>query len=202
MLMSPPPPTPATTRPAIMLALSRASPHIRLPAAKKRLLNTSPGPRPKMSVSRPDTGWQAALAIRYAVASHDSSDSDWNSLAMGADSVAMMLESTAPRNTPTYTVARITAVRPVDRPSASTVRSSTRSSSSSSSAPSSASASSSSPLPQSWPVPFSGGGSGGRGVSWGPMAPSQPAVVMSRSARRTATGSSARRRRGRRHAAR
>ncbi|KAK1760677.1 hypothetical protein QBC47DRAFT_367879 [Echria macrotheca] len=86
---------------------SRASPQIRLPAANMTLLNTSPGPRPKMSVSRPESGWQLALAIRYAVASQDISVSDWNSDEIGAESVAMMEASMAPRKTPTHVVRRV-----------------------------------------------------------------------------------------------
>lgn len=64
ILINPPPPTPAMTRPRIIPRSSVASPHTRFPSANMALLNTKPGPRPKMSVSRPDSGWKVALAIR------------------------------------------------------------------------------------------------------------------------------------------
>ena len=78
-----------------------ATPHIRFPAAKKMFENTRPVLRLKMSVRRPEIGWQAALAIRYAEASHESRASELKDVEMGAESVAMMVLSRAPRNTPT-----------------------------------------------------------------------------------------------------
>jgi len=53
-----------------------------------------------MSVRRPDKGWHAAFAIRYADASHDSKESELKELEMGADRVAMIVVSRAPKKTP------------------------------------------------------------------------------------------------------
>jgi hypothetical protein len=47
-----------------MLHSERASPQRRFPAAKSRLERTRPVRREKMSVRRPERGWQAALAMR------------------------------------------------------------------------------------------------------------------------------------------
>lgn len=99
--MSPPPPIPATTLPPIIVHSLVARPHIRFPAANKMLLTTSPVPLLKISVNRPESGWQAALAIRYAEASHDNKDKELNEVEMGAERVAMIVESRAPRKTPT-----------------------------------------------------------------------------------------------------
>jgi len=54
-----------------------------------------------MSVSRPEIGWQAALAIRYDEASHERRESELKDVEIGAESVAIMVLSSAPRNTPT-----------------------------------------------------------------------------------------------------
>ena len=64
MQLRPPPPIPATTRPAIMTGADGARPQIRVPRAKNRLENRRPVRREKMSVSFPESGWQAELAIR------------------------------------------------------------------------------------------------------------------------------------------
>ena len=63
--------------------------------------NTRPVLRLKMSVSRPEIGWQAALAIRYDEASHERRESELKDVEIGAESVAIMVLSSAPRNTPT-----------------------------------------------------------------------------------------------------
>lgn len=55
----------------------------------------SPARLEKMSVNRPARGWRAALAMRYAEASQDRSVKELNDVEMGADSVAMTVESTA-----------------------------------------------------------------------------------------------------------
>jgi hypothetical protein len=78
-----------------------ASPHIKFPAAKKIFETTSPVLRLKMSVNRPEIGWQAALAIRYEEASHERRERELKEVEMGAESVAMMVLSRAPRKTPT-----------------------------------------------------------------------------------------------------
>ena len=57
------------------------------------LLKTSPVRRPKMSVSRPDNGWRAALAIRYDEASHDRRVKELKLSEIGVASVATMVES-------------------------------------------------------------------------------------------------------------
>ncbi|KAL9604629.1 MAG: hypothetical protein Q9219_000349 [cf. Caloplaca sp. 3 TL-2023] len=91
----PPPPIPAMTRPNIMDHSSWARPQMRFPAAKKTFEKTSPALLPRMSVKRPLRGWSAALAIRYADASHESREREWKDAEMGAESVAMMVESRA-----------------------------------------------------------------------------------------------------------
>ena len=101
MAINPPPPIPATTRPAIMLHSDVARPHIRFPAAKKTLLKKSPVRREKISVKRPERGWQAELAMRYADASQERRESELKESEMGAESVAIMVASRAPRKTPT-----------------------------------------------------------------------------------------------------
>jgi hypothetical protein len=64
-----------------------------VPTAKKTLLKISPHRREKMSVSFPDNGWHAELAIKYPVASHESKESDSNSDEMGPDRVATTVVS-------------------------------------------------------------------------------------------------------------
>lgn len=54
---------------------------------------TSPARLPKISVSLPLSGCKAALAIRYAVAIHDTNVKEWNESDMGVASVAMIVES-------------------------------------------------------------------------------------------------------------
>jgi hypothetical protein len=48
-----------------------------------------------MSVRRPDRGWHAEFAIRYAEASHDRRDNELKDVEIGAESVAMIVESRA-----------------------------------------------------------------------------------------------------------
>jgi len=47
-----------------MTGADGARPQIRVPRAKNRLENRRPVRREKMSVSFPESGWQAELAIR------------------------------------------------------------------------------------------------------------------------------------------
>lgn len=101
MAINPPPPIPATTRPVIMVHSVAASPHIRFPRAKSTLLITNPALLEKISVSLPEMGWHAALAIRYADAIHDRRLRELKLDAIGLDRVAMIVESRAPRKTPT-----------------------------------------------------------------------------------------------------
>jgi hypothetical protein len=89
----PPPPTPATTRPRMITHCALARPQIKLPRAKKTLENTSPQRREYISVNRPLRGWQAALEIRYEVASHESSENELKDEEMGAESVATIVVS-------------------------------------------------------------------------------------------------------------
>ena len=70
-----------------------ARPHIRLPAAKRKLLSSSPFRREYMSVNFPAKGWVAAVATRYAVASQARSGRESNSVAMDDPSVAIRLAS-------------------------------------------------------------------------------------------------------------
>jgi hypothetical protein len=76
-----------------------------------------------MSVSRPEIGWQAALAIRYAEASHERRDSELKVVEIGALRVAMTVLSSAPRKTPTHTEARVIVRRLVEISSGMTVSS-------------------------------------------------------------------------------
>jgi hypothetical protein len=46
-----------------------------------------------MSVNRPLRGWQAALEIRYELASHESREKEWKDEEIGADRVATIVES-------------------------------------------------------------------------------------------------------------
>ncbi len=62
--------------------------------AKKMFEKIRPVRRDRMSVRRPLRGWRAALAIRYAEASHESKPSELKDVEMGADSVAIIVEST------------------------------------------------------------------------------------------------------------
>ena len=71
-----------------------AKPQMRVPIAKKTLLNISPYLREKMSVNLPDNGWQAALAIRYPVASQESRESESKLDEIGAVRVATTVVST------------------------------------------------------------------------------------------------------------
>lgn len=82
-----------------------------------------PGPRPNISVSRPEMGWHAALDMRYAVASHDRRLRDLNSLDMGADRAAMTVESAAPRKNPTHVVSMMSPKRVRERLLTRTTRS-------------------------------------------------------------------------------
>ena len=93
MQESPPPPTPAITRPAMIVGALGAKPQMRVPIAKKTLLNIRPYLREKMSVNLPDNGWQAALAIRYPVASQESRESESKLDEMGAVRVATTVVS-------------------------------------------------------------------------------------------------------------
>ncbi len=70
-----------------------AKPQMRVPIAKKTLLNIRPYLREKMSVNLPDNGWQAALAIRYPVASQASRESESKLDEMGAVRVATTVVS-------------------------------------------------------------------------------------------------------------
>jgi hypothetical protein len=69
-------------------------------------------------------GWEAALAMRYAVANQERRVSELNSLAIGAESVAMMVESRDPRKTPVHEVPKMSTKRVVGIFSASNVLSS------------------------------------------------------------------------------
>ena len=53
----------------------------------------------KISVRRPLRGCRAALAIRYADASQESRDKELNEVDIGAESVAMIVESKPLSNT-------------------------------------------------------------------------------------------------------
>lgn len=112
--MSPPPPIPAMTRPAIILHSDVARPQMRVPAAKRILEATSPVLRLNISVSRPERGWQAAFAMRYADASQERRERDWKEVEMGAARVATIVESRAPRNTPIQIVPRTRTRRLVE----------------------------------------------------------------------------------------
>lgn len=105
--ISPPPPMPATTRPNIMTHSDLARPHIRFPAAKKMLLNMRPARLPKMSVRRPESGWSAALAMRYADASQETSVNELKEVDIGAASVATTVPSIAPRKTPIHMLPKV-----------------------------------------------------------------------------------------------
>lgn len=102
-----------------------AKPHIKLPTAKKTLENIRPVRREKISVNRPLSGWEAALAIRYPVANHERSENEWNEDEIGPVSVATTVVSSrisysassttydlqsipkAARKTPTHTLPKI-----------------------------------------------------------------------------------------------
>ena len=88
-----PPPIPATILPRIMTHSSLARPHIRLPAAKKAFEYMSPVRRENISVSLPESGCSAALAIRYDEANHERSVKELKDVEMGAERVATMVES-------------------------------------------------------------------------------------------------------------
>ena len=64
-----------------------------LPVAKIQLLTTKPHWREKMSVNLPLKGWVAPCPIRYAVASHAKSESELNSVEIGAANVAIIVPS-------------------------------------------------------------------------------------------------------------
>lgn len=91
--VKPPPPMPATTRPTMMTHSSCARPHIRFPRAKKTFEKIRPVRLDRISVRRPLSGWRAALAIRYADASQESRDSELNDVDIGAERVAIIVES-------------------------------------------------------------------------------------------------------------
>lgn len=95
MAVKPPPPIPATTRPRIITDSVLARPQMRFPAAKKTLEKRSPFLRPKMSVSLPLRGCRAAFAMKYADASQDNRDKESKEVEIGADSVAIIVESRA-----------------------------------------------------------------------------------------------------------
>ena len=89
----PPPPIPAITRPRIIVHWAWARPQIMLPAAKITLENINPDFRENMSVRRPARGWQAALEIKYAVASQDSRERELNEDDIGPVKVATTVMS-------------------------------------------------------------------------------------------------------------
>ena len=93
MQVRPPPPMPAITRPAMMVGALGARPQMSVPTPKKMLLKMRPALRPKMSVSLPESGWHAELAMRYPVASQERSERELKSDDMGPVSVATMLVS-------------------------------------------------------------------------------------------------------------
>ena len=92
-LFTHPPPIPAITRPAISIGAFCAIPQMNVPAAKKVQANITPALRPKISVSLPDRGCTAALAMRYPEAIHASSVEEWKYVLIGEASVATMVES-------------------------------------------------------------------------------------------------------------
>ncbi len=100
MAFKPPPPIPAMTRPKIMTHSLVARPQMRLPAAKNKLEKIRPVRRDSMSVSRPLSGCRAALAMKYEEASQESRDKELKEADIGADKVAMIVESNAARNEP------------------------------------------------------------------------------------------------------
>jgi hypothetical protein len=77
---------------------------MRFPREKIIFDNMSPSLRPYISVSFPQRGWIAALAMKKVDTSHGSRDNEPKVDDIGADSVAIMEESTAtkmiPRNMP------------------------------------------------------------------------------------------------------
>ena len=105
--IKPPPPMPATTLPAIIAHSLFARPQSRFPAANNTLLTTSPVRLLKISVRRPDMGWHAEFAIRYADASQERRESELKEVEMGAESVAIIVLSSAPRKTPIQMLARV-----------------------------------------------------------------------------------------------
>ena len=92
----PPPPTPASTLPRIIIHCSSANPQIRLPRAKKQLLTTKPDDREKMSVNLPISGCVIACPMRKAVASQARRESELKLVAIGAARVAMIVLSERP----------------------------------------------------------------------------------------------------------
>ena len=72
-----------------------------------------------MSVSRPLSGWRAALAMKYAEASQESRDNELKDADIGADKVAMIVESNAARNVPTQILLMTRRASPVLGSSAS-----------------------------------------------------------------------------------
>ncbi len=91
--VKPPPPMPATTRPRMMTHSSCARPQIRFPRAKKTFEKIRPVRLERISVRRPLRGWRAALAMRYADASQESRDRELNDVDIGAERVAIIVES-------------------------------------------------------------------------------------------------------------
>lgn len=63
--------------------------------------------RLKISVRRPERGWHAAFAMRYADASQERRERELKDVEMLAERVAMMVESTAPRKTPTQIAPKV-----------------------------------------------------------------------------------------------
>jgi hypothetical protein len=68
---------------------------MRFPIAKTTFEKISPAFRENMSVKRPERGWQAALDIKYAVASQESSDRELKEEDMGPVRVATIVLSGA-----------------------------------------------------------------------------------------------------------
>lgn len=63
------------------------------------------------------------MAIRYAEASHERRESELKDVEIGAESVAMIVLSSAPRKTPTHMEARVIVRRLVESSSGMTVSS-------------------------------------------------------------------------------
>jgi hypothetical protein len=93
MQVNPPPPIPATTRPRTTISADPAKPQINVPTPKNILLKTRPYRRENMSVSFPDKGWKAALAIKYPEASQGRSVRELKLVEMGDARVATIVES-------------------------------------------------------------------------------------------------------------
>ena len=77
----------------MIVHFSVARPHIKFPAQKNALAHIKPFLRPNISVSLPDNGCRAALAMRYPDASHENRENDLKVAVMGADMVAIIVVS-------------------------------------------------------------------------------------------------------------